>query len=81
MAGRSDNKQFDLKLFGKFDNVTHRMSGYDMRIEFDMVQFGHLAGALQDLVKPPRGRACLLSNLLDEFRHVIDLLDRNHMKF
>ena len=32
MPGCSDNEQFNFKLFGKFDDVSHRMPGDDMRI-------------------------------------------------
>jgi len=80
MAGCSDNEQFDFKLFGKFDDVSHRMPGDNMRIEFDTTFIGHSTCALQDLVKPPRGRPGLLANLFDEFRHIVDLFYGNHMK-
>ncbi len=80
MAGCSDNEQLDFKLLGKFNDVSHRVPGNDVRIKLDMMQFGHRACALQNLVKTPRCRSRLLANLLDEFRHVVDLLHRHHMK-
>ena len=80
MAGCSDNEQLDFELFGKFNDVSHRVPGNDVRIKFDMAFFGHRACALQNLVKAPRCRSRLLANLLDELRHVVDLFNRNHMK-
>ena len=59
MAGCSDNEQVDFKLFSKFNDVSHRVPGNDVRIKLDMMQFGHRARALQNLVKTPRGRAGL----------------------
>ena len=80
MAGCSDNEQFNFKLFGKFDDVSHRMPGDDVRIEFDMMLFGHRAGTLQNFVKTPRGRPGLFANLFDEIGHVVNFFHRNHMK-
>ena len=80
MTGCSNNEKFNFKLFGKFDDVPHRMSGDHMRIELDMTILGHRACSLQDLVKTPRGGPRFLANLFDEFRHVIDLFHRNHVK-
>ena len=80
MAGCSDNEQLNFKLFGEFDDISHRMPGDDMRLEFDMTIFGHSAGSLQNLVKTPRGRPRLLADFFDEFGHVVDLFHRNHMK-
>ena len=55
MAGCSDHEQLDFELFGKFNDVSHRVPGNDVRIKFDMAFFGHRACALQNVVKTPRG--------------------------
>ena len=34
MTGCSDNEQLNFKLFGEFDDISHRMPGDDMRLEF-----------------------------------------------
>ena len=80
MAGCSDNEQLNFEFFSKVNDVSHRVPGNDVRIKLDMMLFGHRACALQNLVKTPRCRPRLLANLLDEFRHVVDLFNRNHMK-
>jgi len=80
MTGCSNNEKFNFKLFGKFDDVPHWMPGDHMCAEIDMTVLGRRACSLQDLMKTPRGRPGLLANLFDEFRHVVDLFHRNHMK-
>ena len=57
MAGCSDHEQLDFELFGKFNDVSHRVPGNDVRIKFDMMLFGHRACALQNLVKAPGCRS------------------------
>jgi hypothetical protein len=57
------------------------MPGQDMRLKFHLVFLRQRTSALQDSVEAARGRAGLLLYFFDKFRHVIDLLDRNHVKF
>ncbi|MEH2563315.1 hypothetical protein [Bradyrhizobium sp. AZCC 2289] len=51
MAGCSDNERFNFKLFGKFDDASHRMPDDDMCIEFDITVLGHRASAQQNLAE------------------------------
>ena len=80
MAGCADDEQLGLKLLGKFDNVPHRMSGDDMDVKFDMIFLGLCPRPLLYFMKAPRCRPGLLTNLLDELRHVVDLFDAHHVQ-
>ncbi len=77
----ADDQQFDAEIGGEFDDVTHRMSGHNMRMDLHLALIGHRASALQDTMKAARGRSGLLANLFDEFRHVVDLFHRDCVKF
>ena len=77
----ADDQQFDAEIGGEPDDVAHRMSGHNMRMDLHLALFGHRASALQDAMKAARGRSGLLTNLFDEFRHVVDLFHRHRVKF
>ena len=45
-----------------------------------MILFGHITRALKNRVVSSRSRPDLFSYLFDELRHVVDFLDRDHVK-
>jgi hypothetical protein len=80
MAGCADDEQLSLKLLGKLDNVPHGMPGDDMDMKFDMIFLSLCPRPLQNLMEASRGRPGLLTNFLDELRHVVDLFDAHHVQ-
>src|SRR6266852_6877819 len=80
MAFCPDDEQIGLELRGQLDDIPHRMPGQNMGMKLDVAFLCHRACALKDLVEASGRRAGLLSNLLDELGHVIDLFYRDHVK-
>jgi hypothetical protein len=60
--------------------MSHRMSGQDVGMKFYVPFFCHCPGALQSDVEAARSCSCSLSNFFDEFGHIIDLFDRDHVE-
>jgi hypothetical protein len=81
MTSRPDNKQVRLEIGCKPDDVPHRMSSNDVGMKLHPAFFGHCARTLEDAMDSTAGHPCLLANLFDEFRHVGDFLDANHVQF
>ncbi len=81
MTGGADHQQIGLEVAGKANDVAHRMPGQEMNAQTHLMLLGQGAGALVRLVETPCRGAGLLPYFLDEFRHVVDFLDRDQVQF
>jgi hypothetical protein len=75
MAGGPDNKQLDLEFGRELDNVAQRMAREQVGMKLHLAFFGHGTCALKDGAVATGSRPRLLSNFLDEFRQIRNLLD------
>src|ERR1700730_9234564 len=80
MACRPNDEQIYIEIGGKLNDVAHRMPRHDMGMQFHMPFFRHRTCPLENAMEASGGGSNFLSDLFDEFGHVIDLFDRNHVK-